>query len=246
MISVLAAAVLSVATLRAETGIASALSAAAASSSGGLTQSAAAQAQSPSAQALSGTAAVVDEAQDGIYYGPDLGSKDASGAVAVQPQLGSYLSHARITAFAWGSPQRELAGAEVVLNGEYLGKSPLVLQGLLVAGAAPAKVALRLDGYSEGLRPSVSLPQDGDLRVALLDDSAGAWISTPGWIAGLGLMGASVLAYRSESAQVGLGLAGGGIAVIAVSQLLLRWVALPALRHAVQAFNARPEAAPQP
>ncbi len=204
-----------------------------------------AQGVSSAAQDLSATAAQAQEGEEGIYYGQTVAA-DATGATLPAAAGGSYLSHARITAFAWGSPGQELKGAEVVLNGEYLGRSPLLLKGLLVDGGAPVKLSLHLEGYSEGQRPAVHLPEEGDLRVALLDDNAEGWISTPAWIAGLGLVAASVLAYRSETSQVGLGLAGGGIAVIAVSQLLVRWLGQPALRRAVQAFNNRPEPAPQP
>jgi len=205
------------------------------------------RADNAAAQALTATATAAPgaDAEEGIYYGPDPVSAGAD-ALPAGAQAASFLSHARITAFAWGAPQRALTGAEVVLNGTYLGTSPLELQGLLVEGGAPGRLALRLDGFSEGLRPALKLPAEGEVRVALLDDNAGAWISTPSWVLGLGLLAASVLAYRSESAQTGLGLAGGGIAVIAVSQLLLRWVAMPALRRAVRAYNARPEAAPNP
>jgi hypothetical protein len=185
-----------------------------------------------------------------IYYAPEEGG-DASGelgasqgAVGSLPGSASYLSHAKLEPFEWGRPGQALEGVELFLNGQYLGKSPLSLDNYMVQRVTLPLTARR-EGYEEAERPQVKLPVEGPLRVALLSEGAARWYTTPAWILGLGLLGASVAVYNNGgNDNAGLGLAGGGLGVICVSQLWARFVHLPALRREVDAYNARMEAAP--
>jgi hypothetical protein len=175
-----------------------------------------------------------------VVYAP--AGADNGDAAALE---GSYLSRARISVFAWGRPQEELSGADVVLNGNYIGRSPVALKGI-VMDQQDARLSARLDGYSEALRPAVRMPADGVVRVAVLSDNASAWYTAPGWVLGVGLLAASVALTRSDNTGAGLALAGAGVGAVALTQLVSRLAQLPLLRRAVERYNASREAAPQP
>jgi hypothetical protein len=180
------------------------------------------------------------EADDGIYYAP----VDES-AVAQPGSSGSLLSRAQILPFAWGHPGRSLDAVELYVDQTYLGRSPLVLDGLVV-DAAGSSLDARADGYEEALRPRVRLPPDGPVAVAMLPRDAAWPVTTPGWVLGLGLVAAGLAVYRSDSPSLGLSLAGGGLLSVGLTQLWARWIRLPALRAQVDAFNASPDPAPRP
>jgi hypothetical protein len=177
---------------------------------------------------------------DGIYYAP----VDAS-PVAQAGGAGSLLSRAQIQPFAWGRPGVGLGSVELYLDGSYLGSTPLSLDGRVV-DAAGVSLAARADGYEDALRPSVRLPEDGPVAVALLPRDAAWPITTPGWAVGLGLVAAGLLVYRSDAPAAGLALSGGGLLTVGLTQLWARWIRLPALRARVEAFNASPDPAPKP
>jgi hypothetical protein len=207
---------------------------------------------SPGAQALEGAADAADSAgtpDSDVYYAPEE-SGDASGemgasqgAVGSLPGSASYLSHARLLPFAWGHPDKPLDGVELYLNGQYLGNSPLSLDNYMVQ-RAQLVLGARKDGYEEAQREHVKIPVEGDLRVALLSDNAAGWYTTPAWVVGLGLILGAVAAYNDSNGSTGVGLAGAGVGVIALSQLTARFIHLPALRRQVDAYNAQTAPAP--
>jgi hypothetical protein len=205
---------------------------------------------SPTAAAQPQTASAGTGLEDqDIYYAPEesgevSGEMGASqGAVGSLPGSASYLSHAKLLPFEWGHPDKPLEGVELFLNGQYLGKSPLSLDNFMVQRSALALTA-RKEGYEEGERAQVKVPVDGPLRIALLNENAASWYTTPAWLVGLGLIAGSVAAYSGGSGSTGIGLAAGGVGVIALSQLGARLLHLPALRRDVDAYNKQQEAAP--
>jgi hypothetical protein len=209
--------------------------------------SATAAVDAPVAAAVSGVAA--DSTDPDVYYAPEENG-DASGemggsqgAVGSLPGSASYLSHARVVPFEWGHPDKPLDGVDLFLNDHYVGSGTLTLDGYLVQRDALGLTAHK-DGYEEALRPQVRVPMEGDLRVALLSDNAASWTTTPGWVIGLGLVVGSLLTYNSNGGNTGLGLLGGGVGVIAVTQLIARFIQMPALRHSVETYNQKQEPAP--
>lgn len=175
-----------------------------------------------------------------VYYAP-IEEGGAAPAAPPRPQ-GSFLSRARLQAFdiATGRP---VEGAEIFVEGVFLGVSPLQLQGWLAPRPSLA-VAARAPGYAEGLRPALRFPAEGSVAVALASERAAGWYTTPAWAVGLGLLAASALAYDTKAPAPGLALAGGGLAVISLSQLTARLVHLPRLRKRAEAYNSRDEAVP--
>jgi hypothetical protein len=217
----------------------------------------AADAVTPSAGALTPSAAAQPgsvspstglEDQD-VYYAPEengdaSGEMGASqGAVGSLPGGASYLSHAKLMPFEWGHPDKPLDGVELFLNGQFLGSSPLSLDGYMVQ-RLQLTLGARKDGYEEAERAHVKIPVEGELRVALLNENAASWYTTPAWVLGLGLVVAAAAASNNGSGSTGVGLAGAGVGVIAISQLAARFFHLPALRRQVEAYNSRSEAAP--
>jgi hypothetical protein len=177
-----------------------------------------------------------------VYYAPiDDAAEDATPTVkALSP--GSYVSQAKVSAFdiADGKP---VTGAEIFLAGAYLGRSPLQLQGAVVDKPLMA-LSARADGYAEGLRAAVKVPAEGDVTVALASERAAGWYTTPAWVVGLVLLGASAAVYDANNSGPGLSLAGGGLGIIALSQLTARFIHLPSLRRQAEAYNAQGAAAP--
>ena len=202
--------------------------------------------ESAQPQAVSGSAGMED---DDVYYAPEesgevSGEMGASqGAVGSLPGSASYVSHAKLVPFEWGHPEKPLDDVELFLNGQFLGKSPLTLDGYMVQRAQMSLTA-RKDGFEESERPKVKLPVEGELRIALLNEGAASWYTTPAWIVGLGLVIASVTAYSAGSGNSGVALAGGGVGIIALSQIGAHFLHLPALRKEVEAYNQQAEPAP--
>lgn len=203
-------------------------------------ESAQPQSTSPAADAM--------EDED-VYYAPEEEGEasgvmgGSQGAVGSLPGSASYVSHARLVPFQWGHPDKPLEDVELFLNGQYLGKSPVHLENYLVQRVQLTLTARR-EGYEEAERPKVSVPAEGDLRIAMMDEGAASWYTTPAWIVGLGLVAGAIGAYNGGSSTGGLALAGGGVGVIALSQLTARLVHLPAIRRDVEAYNQRYEPAP--
>lgn len=202
-----------------------------------------------SAQPQGVTAAAGALQDEDVYYAPEEEGEasgvmgGSQGAVGSLPGSASYLSHARLVPFQWGHPEKPLEDVELFLNGQYLGKSPLNLDNFMVQRVQLSLTA-RKEGYEEAERPKVSVPVDGDLRIAMMDEGAAGWYTTPAWIVGLGLVAGAIGAYNGGSSSGGLALAGGGVGVIALSQLTARLVHLPAVRKDVEAYNQRFEPAP--
>lgn len=199
-------------------------------------------------QAVSANASADALGDDDVYYAPiDDVAADTTEAVAASasaqtlPQ-GSFLSHARFYAYDL-STGKTLQGAELFMDGTYVGNSPLDLTDHLV-GKPVLSLSARMDGYSEGLRPAVQFPAEGAVSVALVADNAASWYTTPAWVVGLGLLAASALTYDNNRPSSGLAAAGGGLAVISLSQLGARFIHLPALRRRAKAINEHSEPAP--
>jgi hypothetical protein len=182
-----------------------------------------------------------------VYYEalPDDGDDAAGLSATAQPLAqGSYLSHARIEAVD-ARDGRLLTGAELFMQGSYLGRSPLTLAARVIDRPQVA-LGARLQDYAEGLRPAVSVPADGVVKVALAPETAARWYTNPSWIVGLGLLAASAAVYDANAPGTGLALVGGGVGIISLSQLMARWVHLPALRKKAEQWNAGPAADPGP
>jgi hypothetical protein len=193
---------------------------------------------------LSATAAAGDDAlkDEDVYYAPI--DEQAEGATPTVQALspGSYVSQAKVNAFDIANG-RPVEGAEIFLAGAYLGRSPLQLQGAVIS-KPQLSLSARADGYSEGLRPAVTVPAEGTVAVALAPENAAGWYTTPAWAVGLGLLVASAIIYDANNSGPGLSLAGGGLGVIALSQITARFVHLPGLRRKAEAYNAQGAAAP--
>lgn len=196
------------------------------------------------AQPQDGDEALRDE---DVYYGPvedDAGAAEGVSASAEPLPQGSYLSHASIEAVDARSGE-PLEGAELFLDGVYLGASPLTLAGRVIDRPL-LPLAARKEGYTEGLRPGVAVPEDGVLKVAMAPTTAARWYTQPAWVIGLGLLAASAVVYDSKAPGAGLALVSGGVGVISLSQLAARYVHLPALRRKAERWNAGAQADPGP
>lgn len=193
-------------------------------------------------QPLSPAAGAEELRDEDVYYAPIDDSADGATPSAQALPQGAYVSRARIHAFDIATGQA-VDSAELFLGGVYIGRSPLVLKEHVVGKPLPP-LAARLDGYSEGERPAVDIPADGAAVVALASERSAGWYTTPAWVLGLGLLGASAALYDANNSGPGLALAGGGLAVISLSQLTARFVHLPGLRKRAEAYNASTVAAP--
>lgn len=196
----------------------------------------------PTAAAVAVTPSAGWADEPGIYTAPldDAGESGNAAAPA-----GKRLSRARLRAFAWSRPGVGLAGAELYLDGQLVGESPLTLGGYL-APASGVTLSAQAAGCEEAARPGLVLPVNGGVDIALLPDDAAAAVTDPGWGLGLGLVVAGVLAYRATDPGPGLSLAGGGLLCAGLTQLWARYVTLPRLRARLEAYNDRPEPEPLP
>ncbi len=168
------------------------------------------------------------------------GAAGASGlsptAAALQPEA-HYYSTATLGAFAWGSPGRPLPAA-LFLDGRLVGTSPVNLsRGVLVDKPGFALEA-QLDGYEEALRPSVALPREGEVKVAMAPLHPGAWYSIPGICLGLGLAAAGFVAAGQGGAAPGAGTAliAAGAGLIGVSYAV-SWFQKSSVDRAVRRYN---------
>ncbi len=182
-----------------------------------------------------------------VYYAPEetgetSGQMGASSSATLT--AGTFYSRAVVRAYS-GLDRKPLDGAELFLNGEFIGKSPTNLTEFLVAKES-YPLSARLDGWVEAQRPQVAVPREGELRVYLAPEDAGAWYTLPGSLGGMTLLVLGLISYSSEGGgpQVGLSLAGAGVGLIALTQGLSRYVHAPALRRSVERLNADPQAAP--
>jgi hypothetical protein len=134
-----------------------------------------------------------DDFQPGdALYAPE---EETSTAAAAGPRLNaSYYSTAKITVLDLGRDGAGLEGAELFIDGRFVGKSPLDLSGFLISKPAVA-LSARLAGYDEALRPALRIPPEGEVRVVMAGDNAASWYTTPSWIAGLLMLGGAVAAY---------------------------------------------------
>jgi len=188
--------------------------------------------------------AAADSEDQDIYYAP-ADAQDATATVqaGATAAVGSFYSRAVLKAFAWGQPSEPLLGVEVFLGGQFLGKTPLLLSEFLVSKPGYALTA-RLNGYEEASRPNFAVPQEGEIRVALLDKGAASWYSTPAWVLGLGLIAGSVAAYSNNSNTLGTTLLCSGVGLVTLVQGIVHFLHMPALRRDVQAYNDQAGAAP--
>jgi hypothetical protein len=173
--------------------------------------------------------------QDVLYAPEDLSET----AAAQEAGRASYYSTARITVEDAGRGGL-LEGAEIFLDGRYVGTSPLELSGFLVAKPRVAMSA-RLPGYWEAVRPAMILPAEGEARIAMAGDNAAGWYTTPGFVAGILLLGAAAVASTqndASSSQLGIGLACGAVGVVALTQGVARLLHLPSLSKKTAARNA--------
>jgi hypothetical protein len=176
-------------------------------------------------------------------YAPEEASPTAETAAA---PAGSYYSEAVLRCFEAGDPSREIQGAELFLEGQYMGKSPLSLDRFLVAKPLTLFEARHAD-WGEGSRPGMRLPAEGEARIYLPGEGAARWYTLPGWVLGLGLIAgsAAVYAQRSESStSAGTGMVIGGVALIGITQAVARLFHLPSLEKEARRLNASPEPRP--
>lgn len=182
-----------------------------------------------------------------VYFAPEdlgeyTGQMGASSSVTLA--AGTFYSRAHVRAYS-GVDRKLLDGTELFLDGQFIGKSPVELTEFLVARDRYPLTA-RLDGWSEAQRPAISVPRDGELRIYLAPEDAGAWYTLPGALGGMTLLVLGLVTYSNTNGgpQVGLSLAGAGVGLIALTQGLARYVHAPALRRQVERMNAGSEAAP--
>lgn len=179
-----------------------------------------------------------------VLYAPESVTPEAAGA---RPQGGaSYYSQARLLASDFGHSGRLLEGAELFIDGKFVGNSPVTLNGFFVDKRKVAFSA-RMPGYGESDRMDFLLPAEGDARIYLMSDNAASWFTTPSFVAGLLAAGASLFAYsqnRPGSSSVGLSLVVGGAAVIAVAQVVARFIYLPGLEKQMAQKNNDQKAMP--
>lgn len=175
-------------------------------------------------------------------YAPEEESGTAQSASA-SSSAGSYYSSARIEALDYGHGMKPLEGAEIFIDGRFLGKSPLDLSGFLVNKPAMT-LSARLPGYNDAAREAFKIPAEGNLGIAMVGDNAASWYTMPSWIAGLAMLGGAVAAYSQNNSQVGIALVGGGVGVIALSQAVARLFHLPRLESEAAALNAKSDPRP--
>lgn len=199
--------------------------------------------EDPSATAAA--AAGADFQSSDVLYAPEDSSADMQ--VTQTTQAGaSYYSQARLVVFDFGHEDRLLDGAELFIDGQFMGNSPVTLNGFLV-NKPKAVFSARLPGYRESARSNFALPAQGDVRIYLMGDNAAAWYTTPSFVVGLIAMGASIFAYsqnQSGSSNAGLSLAIGGAGVIALSQSIAHFIYLPGLEKKMARKNSSSEALP--
>jgi hypothetical protein len=174
-----------------------------------------------------------------VLYAPEELSGTAAEAAPAQEGRASYYSTAKITVEDAGHGGL-LEGADIFLDGRYLGQSPLELSGFLV-NKPRVSMSARKAGYWEALRPALILPGEGEARIAMAGDNAAGWYTTPGFVLGLLLLGSAAVASTqndSSSAQLGIGLACGAVGVVALTQGIARLIHLPALAKKTAARNA--------
>lgn len=174
-----------------------------------------------------------------VLYAPE----EMTGSAEAVASSGSYYSSARISVGDYASGMQGLKGAEIFVDGVFVGKSPLELSGVLISKPQSA-VSARLDGYDEALRAAVRIPMEGELKIAMSGDRAASWYTLPSWVAGLAMFGGAIAAYAqnsSSSSATGMGLVIGGVGVIAISQGIARIFHLPSLRDEVERVNAKAE-----
>jgi hypothetical protein len=180
---------------------------------------------------------------DALYAPQDLTPAATDNSATSQA---SFYSTAKLSVMDFAHPGKNLDGADLFIDGKYVGKSPVELSGYLI-DKPMVSISATLDGYREAIRPAVKLPADGEAQIAMLGDNAVSWYTTPSFILGLLMLGGAVVSYAQDSSQsssLGLGLVCGGVGVIALSQIVARFFHLPALERSVQALNAKPEPIP--
>jgi len=182
---------------------------------------------------------------DALYAPEDEtpGAESFSGAAA---SSGSYYSTAKISVADFAHGMKPLEGAELFIDGHFVGKSPLDLGGYLINKPAVALTA-RLSGYHDAAREALKIPAEGEARIAMVGDNAASWYTTPSWIAGLLMLGGAVAAYsqnNSSGSGAGIALVGGGVGVFVISQGIARLFHLPSLDKDVAALNSKSEAVP--
>lgn len=193
---------------------------------------------------LTATAGAGDDAlkDEDVYYAPIEDQPEGATPTVQAMAPGAFVSQAKVSAFdiASGKPVED---AEIFLAGQYLGRSPLQLQGTVISKPLVA-LSARADGYDEGARDAVQVPAEGVVNIALANQHAAGWYTAPAWVVGLGLLVASAVVYDANNSAPGLAVAGGGLGIIALSQLSARFVHLPGLRRRAEAYNAQTAPAP--
>lgn len=177
-----------------------------------------------------------------VYYAPDDEAAEPLSPTAQSP--GSFVSRASIQAYDVADG-RVLEGADLFLQGAFIGRSTLDLGGRVIDKPV-VELDARLADCEDASRPAVALPAEGTVRIAMVSRRSARWYTAPGWAIGLGLLAAAAVVYDSHNTGPGLALVGGGVATIGLSQIMARLVHLPGLRRRAEALNARREPAPDP
>ena len=199
----------------------------------------------PSTQpaAGSGQEASEDFRPEDALYAPEEMTYTAA---AAETGRATFYSSAKLVALDISHPAVPLEDAELFLDGNYVGKSPLSLEAYLVDKPSLALTA-RLPGWREASRLALLLPADGDVRIYLAGEGSTSWYTRPAFGIGLAMLAGSIAAYSQNSPSttaLGTGLVAGGVSVIAVTQVIARFFHLPALIARADALNAKAEPAP--
>ncbi len=195
---------------------------------------------SPAAQD-EGDAHAAPAEDDTRYFAPEERSPTAE----VGASSASFYSSARVRVFAWPDPEHLLSDAEIFIEGQFAGKSPLNLSSVLIAKPRVA-VSSRL-GNIEVSRPAVVFPPEGELRIAMLDPDAGSWYTSPAFVAGVAMLVGSLVSFAQltpESNSIGMGLMIGSASLVGLTQGIAYLWHRPKLTRGAAEYNAQSEAAP--
>jgi hypothetical protein len=161
-----------------------------------------------------------------------------TGTADTKKTEGSYYSQVRIETRDLGSGQ-SLEGFHVFLNGKLVGTSPLSLKGFLV-NRPKLTLSVEKPDFFEATRKNIHIPPDGIVDIAVLSLNPTRSYTRPSIIGGLALMGGSMIAYaQPEGERIGLGMLLGGLVVVGVTQIVSRWIHLPALKKRLHRQNHR-------
>ena len=151
----------------------------------------------------------------------------------------NFMSEAQVRVHPLDNPGLSLDGFNVFLDDLLVGQSPLQLDAFLVSKDS-YNLSVEKSGWQEASRPDLSLLPDGVIEIAVIRNNPSRWYTIPAFGLGAASLVGSLVSYRQpDGERAGLGLLIGGVAIMAVTQLLARFVHGPASKQKVKAYNRR-------